>query len=192
MEELKAQIKKMIDISEAEMQELLRHSYVKKFDRKTYLSEAGSVSQEVFFIVSGWVRVMLIDQKGVEHTIHFGTENQFLSEYASFLTHEESIYYLQALEPVVAVVMPRQSVEWGYKNLAQGDKLGRLIAEYYFIYLDRRIGNIYANNPVERYKKIDSIFPDIHNRVPQHMIASYLGVTPVHLSRLKKVAFGKV
>ncbi|MCB0847724.1 MAG: Crp/Fnr family transcriptional regulator, partial [Bacteroidetes bacterium] len=82
--------------------------------------------------------------------------------------------------------LPRSSIEWGYQNLTQGDKLGRLIAEFYFIYQDNRINNRYIRSPRERYDSITEIFPNIHNRAPQHMIASYLGITPVHLSRLKK------
>ena len=64
--------------------------------------------------------------------------------------------------------------------------MGRLIAEYYFIYQDNRIQNNYFRTPKERYDNITQVFPNIHNRVPQHMIASYLGITSIHLSRLKK------
>jgi CRP-like cAMP-binding protein len=130
--------------------------------------------------------VLLLDAEGTEHTAHFALENQFIGDYGSFLQRKPSIYHLQALEAVEAVVMPRAAIEWGYQYLEQGDRLGRLIAEYYFIYLDNRIQNLYASDPAARYATIEQIFPNIHNRAPQHMIASYLGITPVHLSRLKK------
>lgn len=93
---------------------------------------------------------------------------------------------IQAIEKTEVVVMPRMVIEWGYTNLKQGDKMGRLIAEYYFIYFDNRLKNQYLYTPAQRYENISKVFPNIHNRVPQHMIASYLGVSPVHLSRLKK------
>ena len=96
-----------------------------------------------------------------------------------------SVYSLQALEDTSVIVMPRSIIEWGYQELREGDKLGRLIAEYYFFYQDTRIKNMFALTPKERYDSIAEVFPNIHNRVPQHMIASYLGITPVHLSRLK-------
>jgi hypothetical protein len=98
---------------------------------------------------------------------------------------------MQALEPLEVVVMPRAAIEWGYENLTQGEKLGRLIAEFYFIYQDNRIKNGYALSPKMRYDHITDVFPNIHNRAPQHMIASYLGITPVHLSRLKKSVSSK-
>jgi hypothetical protein len=75
--------------------------------------------------------------------------------------------------------------------LAQGEKLGRLVAEFYFLYHDHRIKNLYARTPKQRYDTLAEVFPNIHNRVPQHMIASYLGITPVHLSRLKKAELKK-
>lgn len=71
--------------------------------------------------------------------------------------------------------MPRAAVEYGYRSLRDGEKLGRLIAEYYFVYLDQRIINLYTLSPRERYEQVGRMFPGIHQRVPQHMIASYLG-----------------
>jgi hypothetical protein len=75
--------------------------------------------------------------------------------------------------------------------MKSGDRLGRLIAESFFVYQDGRIRNRYVRKPKARYDAITQLFPDIHNRVPQHMIASFLGITPVHLSRLKKQAYEK-
>jgi hypothetical protein len=91
------------------------------------------------------------------------------------------------MEETEVVVLPRNSVEWGYNVLKEGQKLGRLIAEFYFIFQDNRIKNMYLASPRERYENITKVFPNIHNRVPQHMIASYLNITSVHLSRLKKM-----
>jgi len=119
-------------------------------------------------------------------------ENQFIADYSAFILKQPSLYTLRAEEETEAVILPRSAVEWGYKNLKQGDKLGRLIAEFYFIYHDNRLKNFYARTPKERYDTITEIFPNIHNRLPQHMIASYLGITPVHLSRLKKAGIKKL
>ena len=101
------------------------------------------------------------------------------------------MYTLEALEDTRVTILPRSAIEWGYSHLNEGDKMGRLIAEFYFIYQDNRIKNQYIRTPKERYDSITDVFPNIHNRVPQHMIASYLGITPIHLSRLKKTAIPK-
>jgi CRP-like cAMP-binding protein len=191
MEQIKAAIRQLIEVSEAEMDGFLKDCYVKNFKRKTFLSEAGKTPDVVFFINKGIVRVMMLDTEGVEHTLHFALENQFIGDYASFIQQKTAFQSLQAIEEVEAVVIPRLAIEWGYQQMQQGDKFGRLIAEYYFIYLDNRLQNLYANDPATRYANIETIFPNIHNRAPQHMIASYLGITPVHLSRLKKELFSK-
>ncbi|MBL7774933.1 MAG: Crp/Fnr family transcriptional regulator [Saprospiraceae bacterium] len=191
MRQLATAIRHMIAISEAEMAAFLEKCYLKTFKKQEELSRPGPVPNEVFFINQGILRVVILDQKGTEHTIHFAMENQFIADYSSFMLRQPALYTLQALEEMEVVVMPRSAIEWGYANLSQGDKLGRLIAEFYFIYQDDRIKNLYARSPKERYDSIAEVFPNIHNRAPQHMIASYLGISPVHLSRLKRGAMGK-
>jgi CRP-like cAMP-binding protein len=186
MEQLRQTIRHMIAISDDELQGLLDSCFLKTFRRKELLSQPGKVCDEIFFIKKGIIRVIIDDKNGQENTVHFALENQFNADYGSFIQQTPSIYSLQALEITDTVVLPRAAIDWGYQNLQQGDRLGRMIAEYYFIYLDNRIQNLYANNPKERYDGINQIFPNIHNRAPQHMIASYLGITPIHLSRLKK------
>lgn len=176
----------MIQVSDKELDFFLDSCLKKKFKRKAILSRPGVIPNEIFFICKGVVRVMITDKRGADHTIHFALENQFIADYSCFLKRTPSLYTLETLEETEVVILPRSSVEWGYKNLEQGDRLGRFIAEFYFIYQDNRINNLYSRTPKERYDALSEVFPDIHNRAPQHMIASYLGITPVHLSRLKK------
>ncbi|MBI1225964.1 MAG: cyclic nucleotide-binding domain-containing protein [Bacteroidetes bacterium] len=191
MEQLIVAIRQMIVISDEEMKGLLKNCHLQTFKKQEVLSRPDIVPNEIFFINQGMLRVIILDKNGTEHTIHFAMENQFIADYSSFLLKTPAMYYLQAIEEMEVVVMPRKAIEWGYVNLAQGDRMGRLIAEFYFIYQDNRIRNQYARTPKERYDTIANVFPNIHNRVPQHMIASYLGITPVHLSRLKSSTFKK-
>ncbi len=186
MHQLHHAIRQMISISEEEMEGLLKDCYTKKFKPKDFLSHQEEISNDIFFICSGITRSIILDHHGEEHTIHFSLENQFVADYSSFMLKTPAANSIQAIEETEVVVMPRSAIEWGYANLKQGDRMGRLIAEYYFIYFDNRLKNQYAFTPAQRYENISRIFPNIHNRVPQHMIASYLGISPVHLSRLKK------
>lgn len=191
MEQIIQAIRNMINIPENELNEFLGSCFLRTYRRKEMLSQPLKVPNEIFFINSGIVRVVITDSKGAEHTIHFALEGQFIADYSCFMQRQPSFYSLEALEDSEVVVLPRSAIEWGYQNLTEGDKLGRLIAEFYFIYQDNRIKNQYIRTPKERYDSITEVFPDIHNRAPQHMIASYLGITPVHLSRLKKEGFSK-
>jgi CRP-like cAMP-binding protein len=186
VEQIKQVIKQMIDVSEEELNNFLSQAIFKTFKRQEIISRPNSIPNEIFFVNKGIIRVLITDSEGTEHTIHFALENQFIADYSNFIQKLPSIYCLQTLEETEVVVLPRSSIEWGYRNLKEGQKMGRLIAEYYFIYQDDRIKKNYVKTPKERYDSITEVFPNIHNRVPQHMIASYLGITPIHLSRLKK------
>jgi len=187
MEQIKQVIKQMISISEDELNGFLAQTITKIFKRQETVSRPNVIPNEIFFINKGLIRVIIADNDGIEHTIHFALENQFIADYSCFMQKQQSLYTLQTVEETEVVVLPRSAIEWGYKNLKEGQKMGRLIAEFYFIYQDDRIKNQYARTPKQRYDAITEVFPNIHNRVPQHMIASYLGITPVHLSRLKKL-----
>ncbi len=186
MEQLKEVIKQMIIISDDELNNFIGQTSLRTFKRKETVSQMNVIPNEIFFINQGIIRVLITDHEGTEHTIHFALENQFIVDYSNFIQKQPSFYTLQALEETQVVVLPRSVIEWGYINLKEGQKMGRLIAEYYYIYQDHRIKNTYSRTPKQRYDSITEVFPNIHNRVPQHMIASYLGISPVHLSRLKK------
>jgi CRP-like cAMP-binding protein len=187
MEQIKQVMRQMIDVSEEELTNFLAQANIKTYKRQEIISRPNTVPNDIFFINKGIIRVLITDHEGIEHTIHFALENQFIADYSQFILQQPSIYSLQALEETQIVVLPRSAIEWGYQNLKEGQKMGRLIAEYYFIYQDDRIKNNYLRTPKQRYDNIGQVFPNIHNRVPQHMIASYLGITPIHLSRLKRL-----
>ncbi len=188
MEQIKQVMKQMIEVSESELNAFLSQAITKTYKRQEIINRPNAIPNEIFFINKGIIRVLITDNEGTEHTIHFALENQFIADYSNFIQKQPSIYSLQTLEETEVIVLPRNTIEWGYMNLKDGQKMGRLIAEYYFIYQDDRIKNLYVRTPKQRYDSISEVFPNIHNRVPQHMIASYLGITPIHLSRLKKAA----
>lgn len=192
MQAVSQAIRQLIEITDEELSDFLTRCFAKRFKRNEVQSRPGIIPQEIFFIEKGLIRVAVTDNKGTEQTLHFALENQFIADYSAFLLKEPALYTLQAVEDTETIVLPRSAVDWGYQNLEYGDRLGRKIAEFYFVYQDNRLKNFYLRSPKERYDAITDIFPDIHNRVPQHMIASYLGITPVHLSRLKKAVSKKI
>jgi CRP-like cAMP-binding protein len=192
MEQIKEVMKQMIHVSDKELNSFLSLAITKTFKRQEIISHPNVVPNEVFFIKKGIIRVLITDNEGNEHTIHFALENQFIADYSNFIQKKPSFYSLQTLEETEVIILPRAAIEWGYENLKDGQKMGRLIAEYYFIYQDDRIKNLYVRTPKQRYDSISEVFPNIHNRAPQHMIASYLGITSIHLSRLKKAAIQKL
>lgn len=179
-------LKQWIDITDAEWQQFSAWCHKKQFTKGSILWEAGKIPEEVYFIEKGGVRVRVDAPDGKIHTLHFAFEGSFIADYSAFMRQQPAAQELEALEDTLCICLPRKAIEWGYATLKDGQKLGRLVAEGYFIYHDERILNQYIRTPAERYMQLSKTFPNIHNRAPQHMIASYLGITPVHLSRLKK------
>lgn len=166
MHTIQSAIQNMIAISEEEAGVFMSMCYRKTFKKKALISDDDTAIDEVYFIEKGIIRVKITDLEGREHTTHFAIENQFIADYNAFLTQQRSRYQLEAMEDTEVIVLPRAAIEWGYHNLKEGEKLGRLIAEYYFIYMDTRIQHLYTLTPKERYDLMGDIFPNIHNRVP--------------------------
>ena len=185
MEFFKFIVAQIINCSPEEWEGFAKQIRVQEFKKNAFLAEANRVPDEVFLIEKGLIRVLINDSKGTEQTFHFATEGQFIADYASYLRRQPAHYSLQALEDTRVVVIPRAAIDWGYEHMKQGEKLGRLVAEQYFSYHDDRIKQTFSLTPKERYHKIEEVFPGILNRIPQHMIASYLGISSVHLSRIK-------
>jgi CRP-like cAMP-binding protein len=158
---------------------------IRNYQKKEFLLEHGVICKEIFFINSGMTRNIIINAEGKEITTHFTTENKYVTEYASFLTQRPASCSIQALEPVEAVVITKEALQYGYEHIKEGNKLGRLIAEHYFMMITDKVEDIYADNILGRLDKLHHQFPGIDQRVPQHMIASFLGITAVHFSRLK-------
>jgi CRP-like cAMP-binding protein len=133
MEQIRQAMNKMISISEAELNEFLGQAFTKTFNRQEIISRPNAIPNEIFFINKGLIRVLITDNEGTEHTIHFALENQFIADYSNYIQKQPSLYSLQAIEETHVVVLPRSAIEWGYTNLTEGQKMGRLIAEFYFI-----------------------------------------------------------
>lgn len=181
---LRREIERLIAASDAELTDFTARCEPLLFPRLALLPAADTI----YFVHRGLLRVGIADDRGTDHTVHFALEHQFIADYTSFILRTPPAYTLQALEATEVVAIPRAAIEWGYRHLSEGQKLGRLVAENYFVYHDRRIQSGYLKTPKQRYDAITEVFPDLHNRVPQQLIASYLGITPVHLSRLKRAA----
>ncbi len=112
----------MIDVSEDELKALLYQTFTKTFKRQETVSRPNSIPSEIFFINIGLIRIIITDNEGIEHTVHFALENQFIADYSNFMQKQLSPYALQATEETQVVVLPRSAIEWGYKNLKEGQK----------------------------------------------------------------------
>lgn len=181
---IKSVISEYINISEEEWQWYSSMLKLKKYKKKEIIYDINSNVNNIFFVNSGILRKFFIDVDGNEKTFHFTMEKGFAGDYDSFINDTPCTYGIQALEDSAVIVMSRELFQMSYKKLEEGEKLGRLLVEDYFIIYSNKLQSIYTKSPSERYSIMNKLFPGILSKVPQHYIASYLNISPVHLSRL--------
>lgn len=184
LSKIQVAIKSLIEINDEEWGYYSAMFNIRHYNKKEVLLQSGKICDRIFFINKGLLRIFFMDKNGNESTFYFSQENDFAADYESFINRTPSNYTIEAMENTQVVHMSYKMVLDGYKKLRYGEKLGRLLAEKYFIIFSRKIQNIYTKTPYERYKLMDLQFPNIRQRVPQHYIASYLNISSVHLSRL--------
>lgn len=156
---------------------------VKKGD---YFLRPGQVCNHVSFINYGLVRgYYLLD--GREYVTGFfgGRECQYFSAYESFLTRKPTELYYEALEDTQVVDITYDDLQELYRKVPGADRLGRFVAENLYIILTEKNASYLLDSPEQRYLKLLEARPELFQQVPQYMIASYLGVTPEALSRIR-------
>ena len=175
-----------VEINEQEWEFFSSVMQYKTAKRREILVNNGDTAENIYFVISGMLRLYRVDSDGHERTLHFSVANTFAVDYEQFLTKSPSKYVIQATEDTTVAYMSLDMLHNLYKTISQGEKLGRVITEKYFFLLSNRIQAIYTQTPLERFNDMKIQFPQIMQKVPQRCIASYLNITPTHLSRLKK------
>lgn len=178
-------ISSFIEISDEEWSVYSSMLREKEFKKKEILLVEGSICKEVFFVNKGLLRIYFVDNYGEEKTFHFSLENTLATDYKSLLQGAPANYSIQAMEDTQVSIMSLEMIHAGYAKLRNGEKLGRLLAEHYFFIFNEKLQSIYTETPLERYNNLTDSFPNIFQRVPQRLIATYLNISSVHLSRLK-------
>ncbi|WP_158826417.1 Crp/Fnr family transcriptional regulator [Mucilaginibacter lacusdianchii] len=160
----------------------------KTLHKKEFFIKEGEVCKEMAFIISGAVRFFHI-KDGNDITNYFCFSNEYLSAYKSFLTGEPTVTNIQALEETELISITQK--EWqrllAHPKLAlKVERFGRLMAEHYLCCYEDRVTAFVTQSPEERYLDLLQTGKDVLQRIPQHYIAHYLGVTPVSLSRIRR------
>lgn len=153
--------------------------------KKFKLTEEGKVARELYFIVKGLVR-LYYTKDGTEITGFIFRENLFASSYDSFLRRVPSIQTLETLEDCDLLVITYSDLQKLYQEIPKMQVLGRIVAEQRFINGQMILASFILDSPEERYRKFEAEHGDLLLRVPHHIIASYLGMTPVSMSRIRK------
>lgn len=172
-------------IPESEMAKAMRIFQPTRLGKGEFLLRAGEVPRTLGFIVRGVVRLFFLTPDGEEITRSFRLENSFVSSYSALLLGEPSRLFLQALEPTYLLVTPYSA----YQELTAGHLcwqiMDRKFAQQLFIRQEQRECELLLDDATTRYVKFRAEYPGLEERIKQHHIASYLGITPVTLSRIR-------
>jgi len=158
----------------------------KKLTKKQYLLPEGDPYRSIAFVEKGMLRLYAIDEKGAEHVVQFAFEGWWIADQYSFLTGEPSIYTIDALEDCELLLLTKQAEDQLLEKIPKMEKYFRILLQNNLIATQRRLMSSLSHSAEEKYLELVTSCPTIPQRVPQHMMASYLGITPETLSRIRK------
>jgi CRP-like cAMP-binding protein len=171
----------------AEEKELAKTFFLpKKLRKRQYLLQEGDMSKYVAFVEKGMLRSYTVDEKGTEHIIQFAFEGWWIGDQYSFLTGEPSQYNIDALEDSELLLLSKTAEEQLLDRIPKMERYFRILLQNHVIATQRRLVSSLSHTAEEKYNELIQSCPTIPQRVPQHMMASFLGITPETLSRIRR------
>jgi CRP-like cAMP-binding protein len=179
-------IKERVPISENESEVITSYFELRHLPKKSFFIQEGQECIYHGFVISGTLRVFYSDPKGLEHVLYFGFADWWVGDIASFNTHEPTHINVQALEDSWILTFSKDGIEELFLKVPILERLFRIMAQRTLSVLQKRFFLTVSANAHDRYKELIERHPGIEQLVPQHQIASYLGILPESLSRMKK------
>ena len=177
---------KKIPLTNLEKEQIQSFLGVKKIRKKQYLLQEGDVCKNIAFVEKGALRAYTVNNDGVEHIMQFALEGWYISDLYSFLTGEVATYNIDAIEESELVLISKSAHDELLKKYPKYETFTRELITGAYVALQKRLNSIISKSLEDRYEAFISLYPDIAKRVPQHMIASYMGLTPETLSRVRR------
>jgi CRP-like cAMP-binding protein len=156
-----------------------------ELNRKEYLKVKGSIDTNLYFIVSGSLRIYVLEEFE-ENIIRFGYKNNFIASLDSFISEKPSDLYIQAIKKTELKVIKKETFMNFVESSKENSKVWNQILENLIYQQLERERDILTSSPIERYKRVLARSPQLFQEIPNKYIASYLRMTPETLSRIKK------
>jgi CRP-like cAMP-binding protein len=185
-ERLKNAINLLLPINEIEWEVFETKLFTRELKKGQYFLQKGHTISAIGFITSGSFRTFCIDNTGEEITYCLHFENEFLTAFESLITREPSIFDIQAMEDSTVICIHQTDLDQLYKTSHYWERFGRLFAERFYVTRQNRYKDLLLETAEYRYLKLLDKYPDIFQRVPQYYIASFIGIRPQSLSRIRK------
>ncbi|WP_194831524.1 Crp/Fnr family transcriptional regulator [Prolixibacter sp. NT017] len=177
---------KWVDITEQEEEIILSAFEQTSVKKKKDLLVPGEVCRYVYFVTKGGLRSYFVDSKGVEHIYQIRLDNSWISDLESFFSQRPSKYYIEAMEDTQMLRISHERLEQLYHEVPKLERYFRILFQKAYINALERLNATMWESAVERYNDMLKEHSDIFQRVPLTYIASYLGITPESLSRIRK------
>ena len=185
-DKLKQYFQSKANISDDDFDDIKKHFTERKVQKGEILQKAGETAKNGAFVIKGCLRGYVIDHKGKEHIIQFTPENWWIADQSSLSRKEPAMFYIDALEDSEVMIVHESFVEILEKTNSEFAVMNRILWFNSFRALQKRLINHLSATANERYLDFIKTYPDLALRLPQHMIASYIGVAPESLSRIRK------
>lgn len=179
-------ISPFLTLSESEADSINEHIPIREFEKGSILLKAGQVAVDSYFNITGCVREYYLKDDGEERTTQFFTEGQSISSLSSYVNQTPADNYLECVEDCTLAVLNFEKEQLLYTLVPGFESLCRVSMEEEFGKHQKKLAAFITSSPKERYLDLMNERPDLVNRVPQYHLASYLGVTPESLSRIRK------
>ncbi len=185
-------LSRYITLNVAEWNILKLKLKIERYRKGDTIHSMGDICSKLAFINSGLARAYMISEDGKDYTwsIFFNDENSemvnlFVVDYNSFINKRESSLYIEVLEDCELVTLEYSDIEFLYKRFKNGERFGRLMSQEAYSYLHNMVIDRQLKSAKERFDDFMQTTPYLLDKVPQYHIATFLGITPQHLSRLK-------
>jgi CRP-like cAMP-binding protein len=185
LEPLLRSFQSTIDLTDDEIRLIDQRTAVRKYLKGQYIVQQGDFCNTTNFIISGCTKTFVIDVEGQEHIIMFSIENWWTSDLGSFVSRSPADYHIQCMEPTEVIQFTYENLQLLYKEVPKLNVFFRVILEKALVAAQKRIIRNFSLTAKERYLAFKSLYPEIDSRIPQYMIASYLGITKEFLSKIK-------
>jgi CRP-like cAMP-binding protein len=181
----------IISISDEEFEFCKTLFLPKKLRKRQYLLQEGDVCKYNAFVSKGLLRSYTVDNKGTEHILQFAFEGWWIGDIYSFLTGKPSSFNIEALEECELLLLTKTSMDILLEKLPAFERYFRILIQNNLIATQKRLMGTLSETAEEKYTNLMNNFPGCLQRVPQHMIASYLGITRETLSRIRGQIAGR-
>lgn len=185
-EALFTSVTEKVALTDSELTGLKSYFIPKKIRKRQYLLNAGDVCQYITFVEKGLLRSFMTDDDGRESVVQFASEGRWISDMESFFSGKDGVYNIEAIEDSEVLNLPRHAMNEMMDKLPAMERYFRLLMQNNIVALQRRVVAYMSLSAEEKYLKLMEIYPEVINRAPQQHIASYLGITPETLSRIRK------